>query len=199
MKGIKTEIVDEGIDIDFNSPQNTLALREQMGIDDSKIVLFSNASYKYSHKGGMFFVEIAKALENDDRFVFIHAGNEKKLENMPSNYYFVGFVETRELPLYYSMADLFVFPSMQDAMPNACLESLACGTPLLCFNTSGLKYLAGPDLEIKVKTGDLAELVKVVVNTTKKSPEMIERCRNYAKNRYDRNTYFKKLMDCALK
>lgn len=199
MKGVLTQIVDQGIDVDFNSPQNnTDALREKLGIDKDKIILFSNASYKYTHKGGMFFVELAKRLEHDKRFIFVHAGNEKQLDNMPSNYIFVGFVGGEELPSYYSMADLFVFPSMQDAMPNACLESLACGTPLLCFDISGLPYIAGPDIETLVKPGDINALLDIVQNSTKKDDKVIARCREYALNRYDRNIYFEKLVKCAV-
>lgn len=41
------------------------------------------------------------------------------------------------LRLFYSAADLLLFPSLEDNCPNTILESLACGTPVLCFDGSG--------------------------------------------------------------
>lgn len=193
MRGIRTEIVDEGINIDFYSPKSTEELRKELGFQDDKIVLFSTANLS-DHKGGNFFFELAKRLENDTRFIFIHAGNKVKPQDMPSNYIFVGFVAEDLLPVYFSLADLFIFPSFQDCMPNACLEALACGTPLVCFNISGMPYIAGSDIEYLVKPKDIDDLERVVLEKAqKKSQELIERCRQYAVNRYDRNIYYRNL------
>ncbi len=43
------------------------------------------------------------------------------------------------LVLAYSAADVMVTPSMQEAFGKTALEALACGTPVVCFDTSGLK------------------------------------------------------------
>jgi glycosyltransferase involved in cell wall biosynthesis len=54
---------------------------------------------------------------------------------------FHGRIEKRDLPLFYSAADLCVAPSRSEPLGRVVLESLACGTPVLGANTGGI-----PDL-----------------------------------------------------
>jgi len=52
----------------------------------------------------------------------------------------------------YSSADVMVIPSRQDNLPNTGVESLACGTPVVGFDTCGM-----PDIVRHEKTGYLAK------------------------------------------
>lgn len=52
----------------------------------------------------------------------------------------------------YSAADTFLLPSRQDNLPNTGVESLACGTPIVAFDTCGL-----PDIVTPKETGYLAK------------------------------------------
>ena len=52
---------------------------------------------------------------------------------------------------FYSAADAFVIPSLQDNLPNTGLEAHACGTPVIAFNACGL-----PDIVDDRVTGALA-------------------------------------------
>lgn len=52
----------------------------------------------------------------------------------------------------YSAADAFVLPSRQDNLPNTGGESLACGTPVVAFDTCGL-----PSIVTHQETGYLAK------------------------------------------
>jgi glycosyltransferase involved in cell wall biosynthesis len=56
------------------------------------------------------------------------------------------------LRLLYSAADLLAIPSRQDNLPNTGVESLACGTPVIAFDTCGL-----PDIVSHRRNGYLAE------------------------------------------
>jgi glycosyltransferase involved in cell wall biosynthesis len=38
----------------------------------------------------------------------------------------------------YSMADVTVSPSVEDNLPNIIMESMACGTPVIGFDTGGI-------------------------------------------------------------
>jgi glycosyltransferase involved in cell wall biosynthesis len=58
------------------------------------------------------------------------------------------------LSFFYSACDLFVCPSLQDNLPNTVLESLACGTPVVAYETGGL-----PDMVREGVSGRLAKTV----------------------------------------
>jgi glycosyltransferase involved in cell wall biosynthesis len=57
--------------------------------------------------------------------------------------HFPGFVTDADLPALYTLADLFVFPTLYEGFGLPVLEAMACGTPVVCSNTSSLPEIAG--------------------------------------------------------
>jgi glycosyltransferase involved in cell wall biosynthesis len=49
-----------------------------------------------------------------------------------------GHVAHKDLPAYYSLMDVFVHPSLRDGMPNAVLEAMACGVPVIATPVGGV-------------------------------------------------------------
>ncbi len=56
---------------------------------------------------------------------------------------FLGYVPEADLPSLYSLARLFVFPSLYEGFGLPPLEAMACGTPVVCAHTSSLPEVAG--------------------------------------------------------
>jgi glycosyltransferase involved in cell wall biosynthesis len=56
---------------------------------------------------------------------------------------FLGYVPEADLPALFSLARLFVFPSLYEGFGLPPLEAMACGTPVVCANTSSLPEVAG--------------------------------------------------------
>lgn len=194
MHGLRTEILDEAVDVMRYCPRNTDHLKKKLGISDDKIIIVCVAPFSYERKGCIYFVELARMLENNHNYVFVHVGFDGNKAILPTNYIPIGYVSDQdELGEFYSLGDLFVFPSLLDTMPNACLEALSAGTPLLCFNVSGMPYIADNRTATFVEAKNVKELAKVVLSTPKKTEEIINSCREYALNRYDNRKYFCKL------
>jgi glycosyltransferase involved in cell wall biosynthesis len=61
---------------------------------------------------------------------------ELKLQN---EIIWLDFVPDKDLPTLYSMAELFVFPSLYEGFGIPPLEALACGTPVVVSDNSALK------------------------------------------------------------
>ncbi len=194
-KYVKPYSVDFGIDLNKYKPKDTTVLRDKLGISAEKTVIVCIAPSAYPEKGSVYFRKLAERFVTDDKYVFIHVGytdNDKSC--LPKNYIPIGYVyDQGELTLYYSLGDLFVFPSLVDAMPNTCIEALACGSPLLLFNTSGMPYLADDTVAYYVEPRNVDEMESVVANIKKKDDKRIEECREYACKRYDKEAYFEKL------
>ncbi len=55
----------------------------------------------------------------------------------------LGHVPDGDLPALYSGATLFVFPSLYEGFGLPVLEAMACGTPVVCSNTSSLPEIVG--------------------------------------------------------
>lgn len=186
---MKTAILDEAIDLDLYKPQDASSLREKLCIANDKVIILCVAP---QYKNVDLFQQVADCMRGEEKYVFVHAGTGDFVSH--DNFIHVGFIEKdSDLALYYSMADLFLFPSTSDTMSNACLEALACGTPLLVFDISGMPYLLDETVGTLVEPGNVEELVAVVRKTTKKTFSLIQTCREYAVKRYDMKKYASKV------
>ncbi len=72
---------------------------------------------------------------------------------------FTGYVLDADLAAVYSLADLFVFPSLYEGFGLPPLEAMACGTPVVISNTSSLPEVAG-DAALLVNPLDVVALAE---------------------------------------
>lgn len=56
---------------------------------------------------------------------------------------FLGRVPDDDLPVLYSLCDLFVFPSLYEGFGLPPLEAMACGKPVVCSSSSSLPEVVG--------------------------------------------------------
>ncbi|HEX2456331.1 MAG TPA: glycosyltransferase family 4 protein [Vicinamibacterales bacterium] len=72
---------------------------------------------------------------------------------------FAGLVDNAVVADYCAAADLFVLPSILEALPTVAVEALACGTPVLSSDNPGgleLNDVFGPDVAIVPKEQPMA-------------------------------------------
>jgi glycosyltransferase involved in cell wall biosynthesis len=76
---------------------------------------------------------------------------------------FTGYVPAADLPALYSLASLFVFPSLYEGFGLPPLEAMACGAPVLASNRTSLPEICG-DAAHLVDPEDEAALVNAMLS-----------------------------------
>ena len=166
-------------------PRDPSSVRRELGIAKDKKVVMVCASINSAYKGVKYFLEAARKCENDD-IVFVNVGYGGDESILPSNYISLPYVhDQNKLAELLSMADAYVCTSIADAQPNACINALGCGTPIIGFNISGVPYMASEEFGTFVTPFDIDELADVIRKLPKKTQERIDACHEYALKRYD--------------
>lgn len=75
---------------------------------------------------------------------------------------FIGQKDKKELLPYYQAGDIFVFPSKREGMPNAVLEAIACGLPIIMTPCEGSEELIKGNGVI-VSTEEMGKTLKNIV------------------------------------
>ncbi|EGS5728534.1 TPA: glycosyltransferase [Clostridium perfringens] len=129
------EVINNGINLDIFKPMKS-NFREKYGLEDKFIVL-GVASTWDRRKGLNYLVKLSEKLDDNYKVVVIGI-NKKQREKLPKN--MISLTRTnsiKELVELYSVADVFVNPTLEDNFPTTNLEALACGTAVITFDTGG--------------------------------------------------------------
>ena len=86
---------------------------------------------------------------------------------------FTGYIEHRDLPKYYSIADVVVMPSVyQEAAGLVAIEAQMCGIPTIISNIGGIPEFIAPNSKLKVEVNsafveNLAEKMSIIYTDKK--------------------------------
>ena len=135
LKSYQTEVIHNGVDINvFKYTESDI--KERYGIKNKRVIL-GVASVWDKRKGLDIFIELSKQLDNEYQIVLIGL-NKKQIKKLPTN--IIGITRTenvQELVKWYSVADVFFNPTLEDNYPTTNLEAISCGTSVITFDTGG--------------------------------------------------------------
>lgn len=135
LKEYPVKVVNNGIDTNVFKPTRGSVI-EKLGCQNKKIVL-GVASVWDRRKGFETFLSLSKILDNKFQIILVGL-TSKQINELPEE--IIGIARTqnmRELAELYTAADVFVNPTLEENYPTTNLEAIACGTPVVTFETGG--------------------------------------------------------------
>ncbi len=183
------QVINNGIDLSNFKP-SIGDFRIKHGIED-KFIILGVASVWGRRKGMEYFIEISKKLKKDESIVLVGLSQEQQ-NKLPKNV--IGISRTNsvnELAEIYTTADVFVNPTLEDNFPTTNLEALACGTPVITFDTGGSPEAVDDQTGIVVEKGNLEKLLIEIDNIRNRCKEKYKKaCISRASQLYDKDNKF---------
>jgi putative colanic acid biosynthesis glycosyltransferase len=184
------QVINNGIDIDKFSPKPS-SIRLKLKIENHFVIL-GVASVWEDRKGFGCFLSVAKQLTKDEVIVLVGL-SDSQMKRLPERV--IGIKNTKsviELAQIYSLADVFVNPTLEDNFPTTNLESLACGTPVITFDSGGSAECMGEGCGLVVKKGDMVGLRDAIAKVkTARKESYSKNCRRRAEDYYNKNDRFR--------
>ena len=140
--GTKFQKIEYGLQLDKFKSVDQKTARAKLGLDpNKKLIAFGAMEIDNPRKGFEYLLtalEKVKASGADCECLVFGSGEIEQTTKLPK-LNSLGFIDSAErLCQAYSAADVVVVPSIEDNQPQVGLEAMACGTPVIAFDTCGL-------------------------------------------------------------
>lgn len=181
------------IDIDLFKPTES-ELKSELNISNCFIILGVSTVWA-TDKGLDDFIELSKNLNDDERIVLI--GNIAGAFNFPSNIISLPRTDTVEkLAEYYTMADVFVNPSVEETFGKVTAEALACGTPVIVYNTTACPELVAEQCGKVVELHNVLQMRHAIDEIKHNGKQFYsEMCRNHAVKNFEKEKCIQEYID----
>lgn len=202
------EVINNGVDTNLFRPNSAMPKTIREKITKKKVIL-AMAVGLGERKGGKYLKQIPQLLNENEILLLVGGGASRLSSLYPNKCIGIEYTnDINELAGYYSMADVFINPTLEDNFPTTNLESMSCGTPVVTFNTGGSvePVLDGENINEKdgikyssvgavVPKEDLERLLKASRLIMEKGKNGYISCRNKALLRYNKDKQYKKYID----
>ena len=186
--GGKHHVIPYGVNLSrFSQPNDPSELRADLGIKPDEPVLFSLQRLAKLKRVDIVIRSMEWILKEVPSAVLVIGGSgteRKALEELagriaPERILFRGFIPDDQVPLYFALADLFVFHSLYETFGVVLVEALASGTPIVSVRCGAIPDLVKNDSEgIIVEPESPIEMANAVVRLLRQRGRREEMSRN---------------------
>jgi glycosyltransferase involved in cell wall biosynthesis len=185
----KVHVTPSAINLDLFKPiASNLEIR--FNLSGKKVVL-GVASTWDKRKGLNDFVKLSKVLDSSFQIVLIGL-SKQQIGSLPDNIIGLNRTESiQELAQWYSLANVFINLTTQDNFPTTNIEALACGTPVITYNTGGSPEAIDLQTGCVVNKRNIDGVIRAVKELEDKGQILLSKaCRARAVKFYDKTTRY---------
>lgn len=168
----KTRLIYNGVDTAYFKPRKDVSIRKELNIGKDTLVLTTVSRFN-KEKGHHFLVEVLRELTNyitDFKVLLVGEGEEKafiqekvRKYNLGKHVLFLGYRD--DIPEILAATDIYVSPSMREAISFSIIEALACGIPVVATKVGGVPEIFEKGQGgLLVPFGDKEKFAKTIVN-----------------------------------
>lgn len=174
LKDYPTVVINNGIDLQVFKPTES-DFRQRYGLEGKKIVLGVSFGWGYS-KGLDVFVDLAKRLPEDYKVVLVGTDDATDT-HLPDNVISIHQTQNQnELAEIYSAADVLANPTREEMFGLVNVEALACGTPVVTFETGGSPECIDDTCGVVVGYNDNDAMLSELLRICEDKPYSKENC-----------------------
>ena len=158
------KVINNGIDINIFKPTVT-NFRDKYQITDKQIILLGVAFDWGIRKGIDVFVDLYDRLDSQIYKIVLVGVDADQAKKLPRGIITISRTRNqKELAEVYSAADILINPTREDNYPTVNMEAIACGTPVITFNTGGSVEVITKETGAVVPCNDIDALEKKIYN-----------------------------------
>jgi putative colanic acid biosynthesis glycosyltransferase len=190
LKHYEIKVINNGVDLDIFKPIESTDARDRFKLK-GKYIILGVANVWDRRKGLDDFVKLRFLLDSCIEIVLVGLKSEQ-IKKLPDGIRGISRTENTEiLAGLYSVADILVNPTYVDNFPTVNLEALACGTPVVSYNSGGSAEAIDSETGAVIPKGDLSNLKNSILDLLMKDKKVISvSCRNRAVKFYNKNDRF---------
>src|SRR5699024_7768166 len=125
----KIKVIPNGFRPERFYPRSKIESREKFGLPKDKFIVAFVGSFDH-RKGSR---RLDEAVDQLDSVYSIYAG-KGEMPPQSTKCLYQNTVNNEDLPYFYSAADAFVLPTLNEGCCNAIIEAMACGLPIVSSN-----------------------------------------------------------------
>lgn len=169
------KVINNGIDLSIFKPTESDFKAKYSLDDDVKIVL--GVSFDWGKKKGLdVFIELSKRLDKKYKVVLVGIDNNVDMD-IPANILKIAKTNSQEeLAKIYSVADVFFNPTREEVLGLVNIEALACGTPVITFNSGGSPECIDESCGVVVNCEDIDCIKKTIEKVCNDKYYSSEKC-----------------------
>lgn len=187
-------VIHNGIDLSVFRPTES-DLRERYGIPSDVHILLGVAFDWGVRKGLDILIRLANTLDPTRYRLILVGTNDAVDRQLPPGILSIHRTQNqKELAELYSAATLLLNPTREDNYPTVNMEALACGTPVLTFQTGGSPEMLDETCGLAVPCDDYEAFQEAVESICREKPFSSEDCLKKAQA-FDQYQKFKEYID----